>query len=80
MTATTETVTRRGTVTRVVAGRGYLSHVRRKALLVLNDTGNGYIARFPSHSSAEQDGYACLDYAQAHSLWLALSRQFGGGE
>lgn len=80
MTDTTETVTQRGTVTRVVAGRGYLSHVRGKALLTLKDTGNGFIARFPPHSSAEQDAYACLDYAQAHSLWLALSRQFGGGE
>lgn len=39
----------------------------------LEDTGNGFIARFPSESSAKQDYYVCLDYSQARDLVLALS-------
>lgn len=39
----------------------------------LRDTGNGYIAFFPSNCSARQDYYVCLDYAQARDLVLALS-------
>lgn len=78
MTAATETVTQRGRKTRVKFGRGYMRHVRGKSAAVVTDTGNGYIAHFLSHSSAEQDAYVCLDYAQAHWLWLALSVQFGG--
>ena len=39
----------------------------------LEDTGNGFIARFPSESSAKQEYYVCLDYSQARDLVLALS-------
>ena len=39
----------------------------------LTDTGNGYIAFFPSNSSTQQDYYICMDYAQARDLVLALS-------
>lgn len=39
----------------------------------LEDTGNGFIARFPSKSSTKQDYYICLDYAQARDLVLGLS-------
>ena len=39
----------------------------------LEDTGNGFIARFPSDSSVKQDYYVCLDYAQARDIVLALS-------
>lgn len=39
----------------------------------VEDTGNGFIARFPSESSAKQDYYVCLDYSQARDLVLALS-------
>lgn len=39
----------------------------------LDDTGNGFIARFPATSSTKQDYYVCLDYAQARDLVLALS-------
>lgn len=39
----------------------------------LNDTGNGYIARFPAHSSCDQDKYVCLDYDDARNLILALT-------
>ena len=40
----------------------------------LRETGNGFIAFFPSHSIATQDYYVCLDYAQARDLVLALSK------
>ena len=39
----------------------------------VEDTGDGFIARFPSESSAKQDYYVCLDYSQARDLVLALS-------
>jgi len=39
----------------------------------LTNTGNGYIAWFPSHQSTQQDYYVYLDYAQARELVLALS-------
>ena len=39
----------------------------------LRETGNGFIAFFPSHNSAAQDYYICLDYAQARDIVLALS-------
>lgn len=39
----------------------------------LQDTGNGYIARFPGHSSTEQDKYVCLGYDDARVLILALT-------
>ena len=72
---TTETVTKRGAVVTVLPAAGYLPHVKK--LLTLRDTGNGYIAHAPSHSSIQQDTYLCMDYSQAHSLWLALSRLYG---
>ena len=37
------------------------------------DTGNGFIAYFPSHTSHSQDYYVCLDYSQARDLVLGLS-------
>ena len=39
----------------------------------VEETGNGFIARFPATSSTNQDYYVCLDYAQARDLVLALS-------
>jgi hypothetical protein len=58
-------------VTTVVRGPGY---VRPGSLACeLTNTGNGYIARFPAHSSIEQDKYVCLDYDEARNLVLALS-------
>jgi len=41
--------------------------------LTLISTGNGFIAKFPSHRATHQDYYICLDYAQAYDLILALS-------
>jgi len=68
---TEEHVIRKGNKSYVKAGKGYNSHVG--TLCSLEDTGNGYIAFFPSHSSSYQDYYVCLDYAQAYDLVLALS-------
>jgi len=66
-----EKVYRTGDVSNVVSGRGYIS--QGMTLCRLENTGNGYIAHFPSHSVCNQDYYVCLDYAQAYDLVLALS-------
>lgn len=39
----------------------------------LKDTGNGFIAKFPSYSSTEQDHYVTMDYSQALDLYVALA-------
>ena len=68
---TTEIIQRAGDTSRVVAGKGY--YRVGETLCQLENTGNGYIAKFPSHSATYQDYYVCLDYAQAYDLILALS-------
>ena len=68
---TEEHVLRDGNEAEVCAGYGY--HDPGNTLCHLENTGNGYIAYFPSHSVTRQDYYVCLDYAQAHDLILALS-------
>lgn len=55
----------------VSQGKGY-SHPGQTGCIVKN-TGNGYIAHFPSHSSTRQDYYLCLDYVQARDLVLGLA-------
>lgn len=55
----------------VVAGKGYA--IAGKTRCALTDTGNGFIAHFPSHTSTLQDNYVCMDYDQAHALVMALS-------
>ena len=42
--------------------------------LNLENTGNGYIAHFPSNSSCRQDNYVCMDYAEAAYLYAALKK------
>jgi len=42
----------------------------RNPLCEVTDTGNGFIAHFPSHSACYQDHYVCLEYAQA--AWLVM--------
>lgn len=74
MNETTEKVKRKGQKIIVSAESGYCSHVGK--LLTLKDTGNGYIARFHANSSARQDHYATLDYAQAKELYWALKEVF----
>lgn len=49
-------------------------HVKGEILASVRDTGNGYIAHFPSFSSAQQDNYVCLDYSEADYLLHALGR------
>ena len=66
-----ETAYRIQDVVFVKAGEGY--NRPGQCLCVLENTGNGYIAKFPSHDCTRQDYYVCLDYAQAHDLILALS-------
>ncbi len=68
---TTETIQRAGCTARVLAGQGY--YRKGETLCQLEDTGNGYIAKFPSNRATHQDYYVCLDYAQAYDLILALS-------
>lgn len=48
-------------------------------LCVVEDTGNGYIAHFPSFTSTQQDHYVCLDYAQAEYLMQAVAELLGKG-
>jgi hypothetical protein len=55
----------------VSQGKGYSSPGRIRC--VVENTGNGYIAQFPAHSSTHQDYYVCLDYSQARDLVLGLS-------
>lgn len=71
MSKSKEIVGRHGDDSYVIAGEGY--NRPGEALCVLENTGNGYIAYFPSNSPTRQDYCVCLDYAQAHDLILALS-------
>ena len=66
-----QTVVRNENEAEVIWGEGYY-HPGRLAVRIKN-TGNGYVAYFPSHSSIQQDYYVCLDYSQAYDLILALS-------
>jgi len=68
---TTETVKRISNVA-VVRGDGTYSQ-KNVPLVIVENTGNGYIARFRAHSAHRQDYYVCLDYDQAYELILALS-------
>jgi len=52
--------------------RGGRRYYDKPLLCTVENTGNGYIAFFPSHSSCVQDYYVCLDYSQAHDLILAV--------
>jgi hypothetical protein len=55
----------------VIRGKGY--NRPGEVACICTNTGNGFIAFFPSHSSAEQDYFLCMDYSQARDLVLALS-------
>ena len=41
--------------------------------VVVESTGNGYIAKFPASNCTEQDYYVCLSYAQMYDLIIAMS-------
>ena len=53
------------------AGAGYNSNV--DVLCKLTETGNGYIAYFPSYSPCIQDNYICMDYSEADNLRKLLT-------
>lgn len=65
-------VDRHGPIATVTQGLGYSTPGEDR--VVLRDTGNGFIAKFPSHSSTVQDYYVCMDYSQARDLVLAFSK------
>ena len=68
---TSQEVFRDGDTSRVIMGHGY--HDKGASSCVVQNTGNGYIAKFPAHNCTTQDYYVCLDYGQAYDLVLALS-------
>ena len=74
---TQEIIKRKGSTVRVLFGKGYASSVQGRIMVKVTNTGNGYIAKFPSCSSSDPDNYAVLDYSEAHALWLALGEFFG---
>jgi hypothetical protein len=45
-----------------------------KTLCKLTDTGNGFIAKFPSWASCHQDKYICMDYSEADYLLISLAK------
>ena len=53
------------------ASKGYSNDVN--VLCHLEDTGNGYIASFPSYSSSHQHNYICMDYSEADYLRKLLN-------
>ena len=66
-----ETVETVGDLTSVIRGPGY---ARPGSIACqLEDTGNGFIARFPGHGSCDMDHCISLDYSQARDLALALT-------
>jgi hypothetical protein len=44
-----------------------------EVLCRITDTGNGFIANFPSYSNCSQENYICMDYAEAEYLRKLLS-------
>jgi len=56
---------------KLIAGAGYSAHV--DTLCKLTNTGNGFIAHFPSHSTSYQDNYICIDYSEADYLRKLLN-------
>lgn len=53
------------------AVHGYAGGV--EVLCHITDTGNGFIANFPSYSSCHQENYICMNYAEADYLSKLLS-------
>ncbi len=68
---TEDLVDRNDEMATVTQGLGYYKPGNLRCQLT--DTGNGFIAFFPSQSSTVQDYYLCMDYSQARDIVLALS-------
>lgn len=66
-------VIQEGNVTQLIAGKSYSDHVVGKALITVEDTGNGYHIVQHSHSSVEQDIHYSIDYCLAHDLRKVLN-------
>lgn len=68
---TVQETSRCGDIAIVVQGEGYSEP--GKVSCSVENTGNGYIARFNAPNCTMQDYYVCLDYAQARDLVLGLA-------
>lgn len=68
---TSEHVVEEGDTYILKAREGYCSNVN--TLCSMQDTGNGYIAYFPSYSSCNQDNYICLGYDEAEYIYKLMS-------
>jgi hypothetical protein len=49
--------------------------VDNKLLAKMKETGNGFIFKFPSWTSSNQDNYVCLDYSEAEYMRELLNAQ-----
>lgn len=67
-----ERVERKGSVVRIYAQSGFLKHVNGKVLCKVENTGNGYIAKVRSFSSAADDNFFRMDYSEAALIFKAL--------
>jgi len=74
----TTKVTRNNGKIKVRAGSGYAPGVDK--LCTVKDTGNGFIVKIPSNSSAKQPSYTSLDYAHASYLLMALLTEYWLGD
>ena len=68
---TSQEVVRKGDISAAIRGANY--NRPGEPSVILENTGNGYIARFPASNCTTQDQYVCLDYSQAYDLILAFS-------
>jgi hypothetical protein len=57
---------------KVISGAGYVEEGR--TLCTIKNTGNGFIAKFPSWTNAKQDNYVCLAYDEADYLVKGLTK------
>lgn len=58
----------------IKADKGYLPHI--DVLCTITDTGNGFIAHFPTYLETMQDNYVCLSYCEADYLVKGLRKYF----
>lgn len=68
---TAQELVRHGDTSFVVRAAGY--YQVGETSTSAENTGNGFIVKFFSSSTTQQDYYVCLDYSQAHDLVIALS-------
>lgn len=65
-------IKKKNNVVKIIAGAGFTQP--GNVLCKVKNTGNGFIAKFPSWNCVDQDNYICLDYAEAQYLRLALEK------